>query len=142
MSKKIEDVINSKIKSGAQGNALDFIAHLRGSENISISKDDNDEGRWWIRDKDNLLCEIQIKAASGDSPDGWEVWFYGDCIGGHDSLIDEDVKAIAWANITLAEIVVQDVPQENGKPFLARYLKMFASLLSDFQILKRIQCIV
>ena len=101
MSKKIEDVINSKIKSGAQRDALDFIAHLQRSENISISSDDNDEGRWWIRDKDNLLCEIQLKTASDDSPDGWEVWFYGDCIGAHDSLVDEDVKKIAWANITL-----------------------------------------
>ena len=81
--------------------ALDFIAHLRGRENISVSRDNNDDGRWWIRDKDSLLCEIQIKAASGDSPDGWEVWFYGDCIGGHDSLMDEDVKEIAWANVTL-----------------------------------------
>ena len=101
MPNKIEDVINNRIKSGAQRNALAYIAHLRGSENISISNDDNDEGRWWVSDKDNLLCEIQIKAAFGDSPDGWEVWFYGDCIGGHDSLVNEDIKETAWANITL-----------------------------------------
>jgi len=101
MSKKIEDVINSALRSDAQKNALDYIAHLRTDEGISISMDNDDEGRWWIRDKDKLICEVQIKTASDDSPEGWDVWFYGDCIGGHDSPVNEGIKETAWANITL-----------------------------------------
>ena len=101
MSKTIEDVITSALENNAQENALCFITHLRGSEGVSISRDDSDEGRWWVRDKDNLLCEMQIKAASDDSSEGWEVWFYGDCIGREDSPVDEVVKKTAWVNITL-----------------------------------------
>ena len=101
MSRKIEDVINGTLKSGVQKNALDFIVHLKKGENLSISNDNDDDGRWWVRHKNNLLCEIQISAASGDSPEGWIVWFYGDCIGGHDSPVDEGIKEIAWTNITL-----------------------------------------
>jgi len=101
VTKKFEDVINAALKNETQKNALDFIAYLRGDENISLSSDDNDEGRWWIRDKNNLLCELQMKAASDDSPEGWEVWFYGDSIGGQDSIVDESIKEIAWASITL-----------------------------------------
>ena len=96
---KIESVINNRIDSGRE-NVLNFIAHLRECENISLLSDENDEGRWWIRDKEKLLCEIQISAVTENSPGGWDVWFYGDCIGGHDSPADMDVKEIAWKNIT------------------------------------------
>ena len=96
----IEDVIKGKLKGDAQGNALDFIAHLWGAEGFSFSKDENDDGRWWIKCKDTLVCEMQIGAASDDSPEGWDVWVYGDCIGRHDSPVDESTKEIAWANIT------------------------------------------
>jgi hypothetical protein len=100
MSKKIEDVINGTLKDNAQRNALDFIVHLRKDEGFSFSKDENDDGRWWVNYKGNFLCEIQI-GVSGDAPAGWEMWFYGDNIGGLDSMVDEDIKKIAWANITL-----------------------------------------
>ena len=100
MSKKIEDIINTTLKGNAQKNALDFIAHLQEGEDFSFSKDENDNGRWWIKCNNNLVCEIQIKPA-GESPENWDVWVYGDCIGAHDSLVDESVKAIAWKNITL-----------------------------------------
>ena len=101
MFNKIEDIINGSLKNDAQKNALVFIAHLRKDENISFSMDNNDEGIWWVKDKDNLLCEIQINTVSDDSSDGWEVWIYGDCIGGHDSSVNENIKEIAWSNITL-----------------------------------------
>ena len=55
MSKEIEEVITSVLKSSVQKNALSFIVHLRGDEGVSILMDDNDEGRWWIKDKNNLL---------------------------------------------------------------------------------------
>ena len=101
MHKKIEDVISSALTSNAQKNALSFITYVQESEGISVSGDDNDEGRWWIGYENNLLCEIQIKAVSDDSPGGWDVWFYGDCIGKQDSPVDDTVKETAWANITL-----------------------------------------
>jgi len=99
MLKNLEEVINDNLKDDAHKNALDFIAHLRRCEDFSISMDENDDGRWWIRCKDNLVCEIQIEA-SGDYSDNWQVWFYGDYIGGHDSPVGESIKKIAWANIT------------------------------------------
>jgi hypothetical protein len=100
MSKKFEDVINGNLKNNAQINALDFIAHLRKDEGFSFSKDENDDGRWWINYKGNFVCEIQIEI-SGVTPAGWEMWFYGDCIGRHDSPVEERIKEIAWENMTL-----------------------------------------
>ena len=78
-------------------NALEFITHLQGNDEFSFSKDENGDKKWWVKCKDHLVCEIQC------SPKGWDVWVYGDCIGGHDSAIDENIKEIAWANITLCK---------------------------------------
>jgi len=100
MSNKIEDIINGTLKGNAQNNALDFIAHLQECESFSFFKDENDDGRWWIKCDNNLVCEIQIKPAD-ESPESWDVWVYGDCIGAHDSPVADSVKAIAWKNITL-----------------------------------------
>ena len=97
---KIEDHINGVLTKDTQKNALDFIEHLRGAEGFSISTDNKDAGRCWIRHNDNLVCEMQVRAASGDTCGGWDVWFYGDCIGQPDSLVDDNIKEIAWANIT------------------------------------------
>ncbi|MCL2406953.1 MAG: hypothetical protein FWC95_03405 [Defluviitaleaceae bacterium] len=99
MPKKIEDIINATLKSNAQKNALDFIAHLQEDEKFSFSKDENDDGKWWIKCYNNLVCEVQIKPAD-DSPESWNVWVYGDCIGTHDFHVSEALKAIAWKNIT------------------------------------------
>jgi len=100
MSKKIEDIINSTLKSNAQKNALDFVAHLQADESFSFSKDENDDGKWWIKCNNNLVCEIQVKTPD-DSHESWDVWVYGDCIGAHDSPVDESIKEISWKNITL-----------------------------------------
>jgi len=94
---KIEDVINDTLKGSQRMNAHEFITHLRGNEEFSFSKDENDDKRWWVKFKDHLMCEIQFN----NLPEGWSVWVYGDCIGRHDSVIDENIKEIAWASITL-----------------------------------------
>ena len=100
MSKSIDDIVNDTLRNDAQKNAIDFIAYLRGDEGFSFSKDDNDDGRWWINYRDIFVCEIQIET-SGDAHEKWDVWFYGDCIGRHDSPVDDTIKEIAWANMTL-----------------------------------------
>ena len=97
---RIEGYISEVLTKDAQKNALDFIAYLRGDEGFSTSMDSSDTGRCWIRRNDNLVCEMQVRAASGDTCEGWDVWFYGDCIGQQDSLADENIKETAWANIT------------------------------------------
>ena len=99
MSRRIEDVINDIFKENTQRNALDFIAHLREDEGVSISTDKDDDRRVWIRCEDKLVCEMQLEA-SEDSPGNWTVWFYGDCIGYEDSPVDERIKAVAWTSIT------------------------------------------
>jgi len=81
---------------GLSNDALEFIAHLRNIEGFSVCQDENDAGKWWINSKENLVCEVQIEDTGGD----WQVWVYGDCIGGHDLQIDEKTKEITWANIT------------------------------------------
>ena len=104
--RKIEDVINEKLKGDAQKNALDFVTHLRANE---IALDDSDNYFWNASYKSKGLCVINIAIYEDHSsldifinelPEAWECGDYP---------ADERTRAIIWANVRPCD------PTCNGK---------------------------
>lgn len=112
--KDLENVINEFLIDDEQINALDFVAHLRKNENLSVSEerppffidkgDDDDDyitrGQWWVRDKNNIfICEIEIFTTIAGSD--WSVCLYGD-VGVHGAMMDKSIKKTrkkVWASV-------------------------------------------
>ena len=100
MSKKIEAVINAKLKGDSQKNALDFIAYLRTGENAKYftieMHDEKDESGWNVAN----LGFIIITGNDG-FPGPWTMWFGVNNIGEHlKNPIDEKIKEFAWSHIS------------------------------------------
>ena len=107
---RVEDVIKDVLKDDAKEMALDFVAHLRANE-IPIEESEN---YWDVQYKGKTVCSVFINGSDG-KPGPWTIWSdqepgtwiawadEGKMSSCKDVSVEEDIKAIVWANVNFCE---------------------------------------